>query len=222
MSEHLPTQSWKLESGDELRLFVTSPLETCTWAWVSAGECLVVDPGSDGALVAEGLADVHVSQVVCTHGHNDHVNGVAALVAATDAPFAMHEADVEMAMARSGRADRFGRAYGDPIPQPDRLLAEGDSLTVGSASFEVVATPGHTPGGIVLLGGGTAVGFALVGDTIFAGSHGRTDLPGGDAQVMDATLHRLATLIPAETTLLCGHGNPTTLAHELATTPFYR
>jgi glyoxylase-like metal-dependent hydrolase (beta-lactamase superfamily II) len=218
----LACQRYALESGDELRIFSTSPLETNTYAWVSGGTCLVVDPGSDGELLAEALADVSVTLVVGTHGHNDHIAGVGRLVEATGAPFAMAEADVEWAMAHSGRADRFGRAYGTPMPAPDRLLAEGDVLSVGEASFEVICTPGHTPGGIVLLGAGSAAGFALVGDTIFAGSHGRCDLPGGDAEVMDATLHRLADLIPGETVLLCGHGPATQMAHEIATTPFYR
>ena len=75
---------------------------------------------------------------------------------------------------------------------------------------------------IVLLGGGSAEGYCFVGDSIFEGSHGRTDLEGGDAAVMDATLHRLAGIIPGDTVLLCGHGNATTMAREIATTPFYR
>ncbi len=222
MGEGLRQQRASLPGGDELRVFLTSPLPTNTYVWVSGGECLVVDPGSDGDLLAQELADVEVKQVVVTHGHNDHASGVGALVEATGAPFAMAEPDVAWALAHAGRPDHWGQVYGSPMPRPDRLLVEGDRVTVGTAVFTVCAAPGHTPGGIVLLGSGSAEGFCFVGDSIFEGSHGRTDLEGGDAAVMDATLHRLAGIIPGDTVLLCGHGNPTTMATEIATTPFYR
>jgi len=222
MGEGLRQQRVPLPCGDELRVFLTSPLPTNTYAWVSGGECLVVDPGSDGDLLAQELVDVEVKQVVVTHGHNDHASGVGALVEATGASFAMAESDVAWALAHAGRPDHWGQVYGSPMPRPDRLLVEGDTVTVGMAVFTVYAAPGHTPGGIVLLGGGSAEGFCFVGDTIFESSHGRTDLEGGDAAAMDATLHRLAGIIPANTVLLCGHGNPTTMATEIATTPFYR
>lgn len=218
----LHQQRITLESGDELRVFLTSPLPTNTYAWISAGECLVVDPGDVGDLLADALSDVAVKQVVCTHGHNDHASGVGKLVEATGASFAMAEPDVAWALAHAGRADHWGRSYGSPMPQPDRLLVEGDTVVVGTATFTVYAAPGHTPGGIVLLGRGSAEGYCFVGDTIFAGSFGRTDLEGGDAVTMDATLHRLAGFIPGDTVLLSGHGEPTTMAHEVATTPFYR
>lgn len=215
-------RSASLPSGDELRIYHTSPIQTNTFCWISAGECLVVDPGDDGDKVADALSDVRVTQVVGTHGHNDHVSGVGRLVEATGATFSMAEADLAWALAHAGRPDHFGFAYGSPMPQPDRLLKEGDTVQVGMAVFTVYETPGHTPGGIVLLGSGSAEGFCLVGDTIFLGSHGRCDLEGGDEVVMDATLHRLAGIIPGDTVLLCGHGEPTTMAAEIATTPFYR
>ncbi|MEE1273941.1 MAG: MBL fold metallo-hydrolase [Olegusella sp.] len=219
---NLPQNRVTLESGDEVRVFLTSPLPTNTYAWISGGECLVVDPGSDGDLLAQELADVKVTHVVATHGHNDHASGVGELVSATGADFARAEADVDWVLAHAGRPDHWGRAYGSPCPRPDRLLAEGDTVSVGTAVFTVYAAPGHTPGGIVLLGGGSAEGYCFVGDSIFEGSHGRTDLEGGDAAAMDATLHRLAGIIPGDTVLLCGHGNATTMAREIATTPFYR
>ncbi|HJB54175.1 MAG TPA: MBL fold metallo-hydrolase, partial [Candidatus Olsenella avistercoris] len=191
------------------------------YAYVSEGECLVVDPGGSGAQVAEHVRDARVTCVAATHGHGDHVGGVAALVRATGAPFAIHAADASLA-ARAGQMSEVGRSYDEDAPAPDRALSEGDVLRVGTATFTVMETPGHTPGGVVLVGGGSAEGVAFVGDTLFPGSHGRTDLSGGDEAQIMASLARMADLIAPETTLLCGHGPATTMARELATNPFLR
>ena len=209
------------EKRDELRQFTVTPLQTNCYAYVSAGECLVVDPGGSGAAVAEHLDDVRVTCVAATHGHGDHVGGVAALCHATGAPFAIHAADAELAR-HAGEMSEVGRSYDENAPAADRLLAEGDVIEVGTATFTVMETPGHTPGGIVLVGGGSAEGLAFVGDTLFPGSHGRTDLTGGDERTILASLRRMAAEIAPETMLLCGHGPATSMAVELARNPFLR
>lgn len=206
---------------DEIRNFVVGPIQTNCYAYVSGGACMVVDPGAAGTAVAEHLADVRVECVVATHGHGDHVGGVAALVAATRAPFCINAADAERAM-HAGEPSELGIAYDDDAPAPDHELSEGDVISVGTATFTVVETPGHTPGGIVLLGGGSAEGVAFVGDTLFPGSHGRTDLDGGDEAAIMASLRRMAKEIAPATTLLCGHGPSTTMAAELTRNPFLR
>ena len=207
------------EKTDELRRYIVTPLQTNCYAYVSEGECLVVDPGGSGAQLATVLDDVRVTCVAATHGHGDHVGGVRALVRETGAPYAIHAADAELAR-HAGEMSEVGRRYDDNAPNPDRTLAEGDVLRVGTATFTVMETPGHTPGGIVLVGGGTAEGVAFVGDTLFPGSHGRTDLKGGDEATIMASLVRMAAEIAPETTLLCGHGPATTMARELAVNPF--
>ena len=209
------------EKTDELRRYVVTPLQTNCLAYVSDGECLVVDPGGSGDQLATVLDDVRVTCVAATHGHGDHVGGVAALTRATGAPFAIHAADVELAR-HAGEMSEVGRSYDENAPDPDRTLAEGDVLRVGTATFTVMETPGHTPGGIVLVGGGSAEGVAFVGDTLFPGSHGRTDLKGGDEETIMASLARMAAEIAPDTTLVCGHGPATTMARELAVNPFLR
>ncbi|HIY79757.1 MAG TPA: MBL fold metallo-hydrolase [Candidatus Olsenella excrementavium] len=209
------------EKNDELRRYVVTPLQTNCLAYVSDGECLVVDPGGSGDQLATVLDDVRVTCVAATHGHGDHVGGVAALMRATGAPFAIHAADVELAR-HAGEMSEVGRSYDENAPDPDRTLAEGDVLRVGTATFTVMETPGHTPGGIVLVGGGSAEGVAFVGDTLFPGSHGRTDLKGGDEETIMASLARMAAEIAPDTTLVCGHGPATTMARELAVNPFLR
>lgn len=206
---------------DEIRCFVVGPIQTNCYAYISEGACMVVDPGDSGAAVAEQLDDVRVDYIVATHGHGDHVGGVAGLKRACGAPYLIHPADAELA-THAGEVSEIGIAYDDNAPLPDRELADGDILHVGTAEFEVIETPGHTPGGIVLLGKGSAQGVAFVGDTLFPGSHGRTDLAGGDEGQILASLHKLADRIPPSTRLLCGHGPSTTMGAELSRNPFLR
>lgn len=204
-------------AADELLGFVVGPIQTNCYAYVSDGRCMVVDAGFAGAALAERLRDVDVDLVVSTHGHGDHTGGVAELVAATGAPFALCPADCALALSTTGDGHHPGELV---PPEPDRDLADGDVLSVGTATFRVIAAPGHTPGGVVLLGGGSAEGVAFVGDTLFAGSAGRTDLAGGDHAALMATLRRLREEVPPATRLLCGHGPATTMARELAENPF--
>ncbi len=212
-----------MDTRDEIRCFVVGDLETNCYAYVSAGECLVVDPGASGARIADELGDVRVTQVVATHRHHDHVGGVRALVELTGAPWAIGEGDAADAVRALEISSHdfvaLRSELADP-PEPDQLLREGDVLEVGTARFRVVETPGHTPGGISLLGEGSAEGVAFMGDTLFAGSCGRTDLMGGSWKQMSSTLERLAGLIDPGVTLLCGHGPATTMARELASNPY--
>jgi len=208
-----------LESGDAIRLFVVGPLQTNCYAYVSGGACLVVDPGDEGDQIARALGDVEVKLVVATHGHGDHVGGVESLLGVHDAPFAIHAKDADRAR-HAGETSEAGLPVGANAPTADRLLGEGDVLEVGSARFEVLEVPGHTPGGICLVGRGSATGVCFVGDTLFPGRHGRTDLSGGDEGQILSSLRTMAERIAPDTVLLCGHGPATTMERELATNPF--
>ncbi len=214
-----------MAAQDEIRCFVVGDIQTNCYAYVSQGDCLVVDPGASGARIAEGLSDVRVTQIVATHRHHDHVGGIRALVDATGAPWAIGAGDAEealRALSLSSHDLSAGVAQGELAnpPAPDRTLREDDVLTVGTASFRVVDTPGHTPGGIILVGEGTAEGVVFVGDTLFAGSCGRCDLYGGSWPKMQHTLQRLAGLLDPRATLYCGHGPETTMSRELASNPY--
>ena len=210
------------DDRDQIAMFVVGPIETNCYAYVSQGECLVVDPGNSGKAIAEHLPpDVTVRYIVATHGHGDHVGGVKALREATGAKYAISARDAELAK-HAGEKSELGRSYDDNAPDPDLTLAEGDVLKVGTAEFRVLEAPGHTPGGIVLLGSGSAEHVCFVGDTLFKGSCGRTDLAGGSQETMQKTLARLKREIPAHTNVFCGHGDPTTMEDELAQNPYLR
>ena len=157
--------SYELPSGDVIHLFVVGPLGTNCYVYASGGRCLVVDPGSSGAAIASGIKELglEVELVVATHGHHDHVCGVKALVEACHAPFAVGKKDAwRVTQAVELSSHLFGRATPDEqnAPEPDRTLAEGDVLELGAARFRVMETPGHTEGGIVLVGEGSAEGVA--------------------------------------------------------------
>lgn len=207
-------------SEPQIRQFVVGPLETNCYALIDDGKAMVVDPGYSGAQIANALSDVEVELIVCTHGHFDHVGGVAALKEATGAKFAMVERDIYMAMCVNENAWKFRVAPDQDAPYPDIVLKDGDTIGVGCCNFKVIATPGHSPGGVVLLGQDCADGIAFVGDTLFAGSAGRTDLAESDPTAMAESLAHLKEVIPPSTQLLCGHGETTFMDRELATNPF--
>lgn len=203
----------------EIRQFVVGLLSTNCFALVSSGECLVIDPGADGKRIAHELEDVKVVGIVATHGHHDHVGGVRALQAATGAPFMVAANDAERSQHALELSSHVFDTTHDSVenaPAPDRMLVEGDEVLVGDECLRVIETPGHTEGGIVLLGNGVA----FMGDTLFAGSCGRTDLVGGDQAKLMSSLQRLKREIDPQTVLLCGHGPNTTMKQELRSNPW--
>jgi len=182
-----------------------------------SGHVIVIDPGDEGERIVAALAETGgtLAAILLTHAHLDHIGAVAHLKRALDAPVHLHRGDLPL----YERAVEQGAAFGlrvDPPPPPDRELAGEGTLDIGGFELELRHTPGHSPGSVTLVGNGVA----FVGDCVFAGSIGRTDLPGGDADTLiDAILTRIVSL-PGSTTLLPGHGPETTAAAEAATNPF--
>ena len=179
---------------------------------------IVIDPGGDAEDLMEVIAaqGIVVDAIIATHAHFDHIVAAEHVRRASGAPFFMHEADKPLLdwFQESGRMF-LGLELGAP-PEVDRDAPEGLKLTAGSASLEVLHTPGHSPGSISLVG----EGIVFAGDTLFAGSIGRTDLPGGDTQaLLDGVQQKLFPL-GDDVIVYPGHGPRTTLGEERVSNPF--
>jgi hydroxyacylglutathione hydrolase len=178
-----------------------------------------VDPG---AVAPEMLRSLQLSggeleAVYLTHAHVDHVEGVGAVRAVSDAPIYLHPEARFLYDRVPEIALRFGIVL-DPLPPPDRDLVPGEEVSVGEEPLEVRYTPGHAPGHVIFYS--SSAGLALVGDVIFSRSIGRTDLPGGDfARLMRSIREEVLTL-PDDTRLLPGHGPETTVGDERIGNPF--
>lgn len=192
--------------------FVVGPLESNCFVVVDEGsrESFVVDPGDEPDRIIDYIRSqkLIVKYLICTHAHFDHIGGLSELKRETDAKIVMHKADLPIYEKSEEHALLWGFEI-DPLPRPDLFVADGDSIDIGRIRFEVLHTPGHSPGGISLLG----EGVVFTGDTLFAGSVGRTDLPGGDVRLLKASFQRLMAL-PGETKILPGHGPETTVSRE--------
>lgn len=177
----------------------------------------IVDPGDEPRRLLAVLARLGLSLevIVATHAHFDHVGAVRPLVEAAGAPFLLFEAELPVLEVAADRAALFGITIPAP-PAPDRLLREGEVLDLGGRAFRVVHTPGHSPGHMCLLGDGVA----FVGDVIFQGSIGRTDLPGGDYETLIRSIATHLLVLPDTTVLYNGHGPATTVGRERRENPF--
>ena len=207
-------------AGSAVEGLTLGELDTNCWI-VSDGQggpLVVIDPAGEPDVVIEAIRGRAVAAVVLTHGHFDHLGAASAVLAVTGAPLLVHSAD---AAAVTNAAANGGLVFGfDAVaPAPDRELEDGDAVTAGALRLEVLYTPGHTPGSICLYDadGGPHL---FSGDTLFAGSVGRTDFPGGDARELRASIGRLAVL-PADTLVHPGHGPDTTIAREARSNFFW-
>jgi hydroxyacylglutathione hydrolase len=177
---------------------------------------VLVDPGAEPDALIEMVraSGATLEAIWLTHAHIDHIGAIADVKRVWDVPIYLHPADQPLYDRGAMQAAVYGIPFEQP-PAPDRSLAEGDIVTVGSLDFEVLHVPGHAPGHVVFVREGHMVG----GDLLFAGSIGRTDLPLANPDHMMESLERVAGL-PEETMVYPGHGPTTSIGRERATNPF--
>lgn len=179
----------------------------------------MIDPGGDADRILEAIRGlgVEVAAIYATHAHFDHVLAVDRVREELSCKFFLHRDD-EWLLRRLPESVKRHLGYEVPsVADPDAYAEEGQLIDVGGYGLRVLHTPGHTPGGISLVG----EGVAFTGDTLFAGSVGRTDLEGGDAAALSRSLIRLLSL-PDRYEVLPGHGRKTTIGFERAQNPFIR
>jgi hydroxyacylglutathione hydrolase len=182
-------------------------------------EAMVIDPGDDVQEVLDLIRKHHlqVKQIVITHAHIDHVGGAMKLRTATGAPILLNQNDYALLKMLDAQAAWIG------MPSPgkvdiDRSVTTGETVSAGSLTADILHTPGHTEGSICLYF--AADKKLIAGDTLFAGSIGRTDLPGGSMQKILHSLHHTVLALPDETLVVPGHGPLTTIGEERETNPF--
>jgi glyoxylase-like metal-dependent hydrolase (beta-lactamase superfamily II) len=188
------------------------PVQTNVWLVGDEHRAVVIDPAHDHVEILRALGDREVMAILCTHGHNDHIDAAVALASYADAPILLHPDDEKL----------WNELY--PQRPPDAPLLHGEVLKAGGVELQVLHTPGHTPGSCVFLldDVGEDDPMLLSGDLIFAGSVGRTDFPRGSWQQLLASIQQTVLPLEDRTLILPGHGPDTTVGRERATNPFLR
>lgn len=202
-----------------LARIVVGPLEVNCYilADENTGDAVVIDPGADAEDILRVVLEknLKVRYIINTHAHFDHVGANARIKQETGAEILMHEADADMLEGAVDQAAFFGSRILPP-PTPDRYVKDGDSVSAGGITLAVLHTPGHSRGGICLL----ADGMVFTGDSLFAGSIGRTDFEGGDLMTLINSIRTKLLRLPDDTRVLPGHGPDTTIGRELRDNPF--
>ncbi|MFH1022248.1 MAG: MBL fold metallo-hydrolase [Planctomycetota bacterium] len=212
-----------MKAGQEMDLVVrgvaVGPLETNAWIVGSrrSGDGVVIDPGADVDLIRAAARKVGISprRILITHGHFDHVGAAAALSRATGAPVYLHREDsfwIERLVEQT-------EAFGFPAPEKPVVggyLAEGEEVSAGGIPLKILHVPGHSPGHVAFV----TEGHVFAGDCLFAGSVGRTDLPGGSAEILISSIRKKLLVLPETTAVHPGHGPDTTIGREKRDNPF--
>ena len=176
------------------------------WIVGNDNHCIVIDAAHDPDAILAAIGDRELTHIVCTHAHNDHIDGAPGVAQATGAPIHLHP------------ADRVLWELTFPDTAPDADLADGQRIPVGDVELEVRHTPGHAPGAVCLYA--EALGVVFTGDTLFNGSVGRTDLPGGSGRDLIGSIMSRLMVLDDDTRVLPGHGEASTIGVERRTNPF--
>ncbi|XUX01370.1 MAG: MBL fold metallo-hydrolase [Dehalogenimonas sp.] len=179
-------------------------------------EGMIIDPGEDAEDIVHRVKELglKIQYIILTHSHFDHVAGTTSVKKATGARLVVHEAD--SSSLNNSMLARLAGCTHQPVPEPDLLLKGWEDLSIGELHFTVLNVPGHTPGGIALYG----QDVVFTGDTLFQGSIGRTDLPGGEYDQIIDNINRRLMILDDAVKVYPGHGEPTTIGFERKNNPF--
>jgi glyoxylase-like metal-dependent hydrolase (beta-lactamase superfamily II) len=187
------------------------------------GELAIIDPGEEAARIMARVeaSGLEPAMVLHTHGHLDHAGGTADLVRRLPdgIPVGLHRDELQLYQGLVMQGRMFGLEVEEP-PMPDLWLEHGQELDLGGLTLEVRHTPGHSPGGVCFVVHGAPDPLVIVGDVLFAGSIGRTDLMGGSFPVLEQSIRSQLYTLPDDTRVICGHGPDTTIGRERAGNPF--
>ena len=208
----------------EIKTFYFNPIRVCCYvAWDDSGECVVIDPGCYGERELQRLKDfveqkqLKPVRILLTHGHFDHILGLEDVARTWKLDAWIHPDDRRLMVSSGQWCAELGLSF-KPFSGQLHDLSDGDVLTFGQSSLRVIATPGHTPGGVCFFCEEAGVLFS--GDTLFAGSIGRTDTEGGDYDQLIGSIARKILPLDGDVTVLPGHGPATSVGYERATNPF--